>query len=135
MSTKSELETRLNKSQLQIIVNAWRMLEFDSFFMVSTCLEPFVNSEVCDELSFLTSVKYQIKHLIDKKMKIPCLSIGSDELGVRLGEVFRCKSCGEMHNVLYADETFPDGLKSSKLLAYYKCGGKEYICGVNGLSI
>lgn len=64
MTTKSALETELTKSQLQIIVNTWRMLEFDSFFMIFTCLEPFVNVSVSDELSFLVSVKYQIKHYL-----------------------------------------------------------------------
>ena len=122
MATKSALEISLNKSQLQIIVNAWRILEFDSFFMVSTCLEPFVNFEVCDELSFLTSVKYQLKHLSHKNEEIPFLSVGCDELCEPLGKVFKCKVCGETHNVLYGDEQFPDGTKkSSKLLAYYKC--------------
>ena len=126
MTTKSAHETELTKSQLQVIVNAWRMLDFESFFMVSVTLEPFVDDSVSDELSFLTSVKYQIKHLIDKKDEIPFLSIESDKSRDQLGEVFRCKSCGEIHIVLYSDEILSDG---TKLLAYYECDGKKYMCG------
>lgn len=135
MSTKTALETELTKSQFQVIVNAWRMLDFESFFMVSVTLEPFVVDSVSDELSFLTSVKYQLKHLIDNK-EIPLLSIGSNELGEPLGEVLLCKLCGETHSVLYANKIMEDGARiKSKLLAYYKCGGKEYICGFNGFTI
>ena len=62
-------------------------------------------------------------------------SIGNNELKKKeaLGDTVTCNRCGESHPVEYGDEVLPDGTrKPSKLLAFYKCGEKSYLAGVNG---
>ena len=63
------------------------------------------------------------------------LAIGNDELNEmpRLGITVKCWKCGKMHRVLYGDEIMKDGIKKpSRLLAFFKCHGKLYFCGING---
>jgi hypothetical protein len=64
------------------------------------------------------------------------LAIGSNELGPVVGEYYQCERCGRRHKIKYADRIMPDGTKEeSKLLGYYKCGRKAYVCAINGRSI
>ena len=63
------------------------------------------------------------------------IAIGKDELEKlpELGITVKCYMCGKWHKVKYADEVLKDGTKvPSKLLAFFKCGGKEYLCGISG---
>jgi len=65
-------------------------------------------------------------------------SIGNDELEGKpeIGKTVKCKHCGKWHGVRYGDEVLENGTKvSSKLLAFYKCGDKTYLCGINGKEI
>jgi hypothetical protein len=64
-------------------------------------------------------------------------AIGNDELARKplLGKTVKCKLCGKRHKVEYGT-TIKDGVKvESKLLAFYSCGKKSYVCGVNGKMI
>ena len=68
--------------------------------------------------------------------KMPYLAIGNNELGEVIGKTITCPICGKLHPVEYGDEIRPDGTKvPSKLLAFFRCGGKVYLAGVNGRSI
>lgn len=68
------------------------------------------------------------------------LAIGPDELGKPIGGAIKCPQCGEQHEVVYADKVAknPDGTERrepSKLLAFYRCGGNAYLCGINGRAL
>lgn len=60
---KCNIEIDLNPSQIQVIVNAWRTVDFETFFMISVTLWPFIPAGAQDEMNFLVSVGYQKKHL------------------------------------------------------------------------
>ena len=65
-------------------------------------------------------------------------AIGNDELekAPRLGDFILCKQCGERHKVEYGDKVLEDGTKEpSKSLAFYECGKKLYLAGINGKDI
>ncbi len=65
-------------------------------------------------------------------------AIGNNELDEKepLGDFILCDKCGERHIITYGDEVMPDGTKKpSKLLAFYDCGGKSYLAGINGRRI
>lgn len=62
-------------------------------------------------------------------------AIGNEELekAEPLGDSILCDKCGQQHMIEYADEVLPDRTKrKSKLLAFYKCGDKSYLAGING---
>ena len=68
------------------------------------------------------------------------LTIGSDELGDEIEEV-TCPHCGEVHPIEYGtsrtlqyDGTWSEP-KPSKMLGYYKCGGKTYLASIEGRAI
>ena len=66
------------------------------------------------------------------------LAIGNDEIekAPKLGNFILCSICGKRHKVEYGEEVLPDGTKKpSKLLAFYKCGEKNYLAGINGKDI
>lgn len=68
--------------------------------------------------------------------EIPFVAIGNNELGEDIGEFVDCPHCKKQHLVQYGDRIEEDGTKTpSKLLAYYKCGDKAYLCAVNGKSV
>jgi hypothetical protein len=70
-------------------------------------------------------------------MTTPFFAIGNDELEKKnpLGETFKCPHCGLDHPVEFGDEVI-DGVKvPSTLLAFYKCGEKTYLCGINGKAL
>ena len=67
------------------------------------------------------------------------LVIGNDELdrSTPLGNTIQCWICGKRHRVKYGQKKNPDTgeLEDSKLLAFFNCGGKSYLCGINGREI
>lgn len=66
------------------------------------------------------------------------ISFGNDELAAKptLGARITCPHCGELHDIQYGQEKQPDGTwKESKLLAFYVCGDKAYLAGVDGKNI
>jgi hypothetical protein len=72
------------------------------------------------------------------KNSIPFISFGNDELADKpaLGTSITCPHCNQIHDIKYGDEVLPDGTrKPSKLMAFYKCGKKIYLAGIDGKSI
>ena len=61
-------------------------------------------------------------------------AIGNDELkrAPRLGTSIKCDKCGQEHPVEYGKDK--DGIETG-MLAFYKCGDKMYLCGINGKDI
>lgn len=54
----------------------------------------------------------------------------------RIGTEITCPHCGEIHAIRYGDKILKDGTKQpSKLLAFYTCGGKSYLAGIDGKNI
>lgn len=74
-----------------------------------------------------------------RKMKdIPYVAFGNDEIDNSpiLGETITCRICGKEHSVEYGDRINDDGSTTpTKSLAFFKCGDKSYLCGVNGKDI
>jgi len=71
-------------------------------------------------------------------MNIPFTSFGNDELAGKpeLGKTITCPHCGKVHDIVYGEKVLPDGTtEPSKLLAFYTCGEKTYLAGVNGKNI
>lgn len=67
--------------------------------------------------------------------EIPYVAFGNDELdnAPPVTETVKCEICGEQHPVEYGDKILPDGTKEpSKVLGFYKCGGKTYLASVAG---
>lgn len=65
----------------------------------------------------------------------PMLAVGHDELGGPVGEETACWICGGQHPVEYGEKVLDDGTKvPSKLLAFFRCSGKTYLCGIDGRS-
>jgi len=66
------------------------------------------------------------------------LAIGNGELAVApdMPESFICPKCGLTHTVSYGNILHEDGTEMpSKLLGFYKCQGKDYLCSINGKDI
>ena len=66
------------------------------------------------------------------------IAVGNEELNAapELGETIRCLICGEIHEVEYGSLVQPDGTKApTKMLAFFSCGGKSYLCGIDGKDI
>jgi len=62
-------------------------------------------------------------------------TIGNDELDKAepLGDFILCNKCGNRHIIKYGDKVLPDDtLKPSKSLAFYNCGEKLYLAGIDG---
>ena len=65
-------------------------------------------------------------------------AIGNDEIDAAkpLGDFILCKQCGERHRVQYGERVLANGTRvPSKSLAFYKCGGKNYLVGIKGKDI
>lgn len=61
------------------------------------------------------------------------LAVGANELGEKIGNSYLCPRCGEEHPIEYGKQEMPDGTwKETKLLAFYKCGDKSYLAGIDG---
>lgn len=68
--------------------------------------------------------------------KVPFVAIRSDELGIEIGEQVDCPHCGWQHPVQQGQAKQPDGTyKESRLLSFYNCGEKSYLCAVRGHSV
>ena len=68
----------------------------------------------------------------------PHVGFGNDEIDAApaLGDTIRCKLCGGEHPVEFGERVLEDGKRvPSKLLAFFKCGGKDYLCGINGKDV
>ena len=64
------------------------------------------------------------------------LAIGANELHEPLGDTVECHKCGQKHPIEYGEEVLKDGtMKPSKLLAFYKCGDKSYLAGIDGFAL
>ena len=67
------------------------------------------------------------------------LVIGAGELGGPLGDTIQCPHCGRLHAVKYGDRIVRDAdgteRKEPSLLAFYRCKGAAYLCGINGQTI
>jgi len=71
-------------------------------------------------------------------MSVPFFAIGNDELDKAepLSDFIKCPHCGMEHPVEYGEEVLDNGTKvPSKLIAFYKCGEKSYLCGINSKRI
>ena len=71
-------------------------------------------------------------------MNIPYTSFGNDELVGKpeLGKTITCPHCGKVHDIQYRETLLPDETtKPSKALAFYNCGEKVYLVGVNAKNI
>ena len=69
-----------------------------------------------------------------KKKTMPFVAVGSDELddAPNVGETVKCWMCGADHPVEYGHEKHGDTLIPSNMLAFFKCGGTPYLCGIGG---
>ena len=66
------------------------------------------------------------------------ISFGNDELNEapELGITIDCPHCGKVHEIQYGQEILPDGTyQDSKALAFYTCGEKTYLAGIDGKNI
>ena len=64
------------------------------------------------------------------------LAIGNNELGEKLGEVYKCTKCGGEHKITYGTKTLADGTTAeTRVLSFYKCGDKTYLAGIQGRSL
>ena len=52
-----------------------------------------------------------------------------------LGDTVQCKICPERHKVKFGQKRIAKGNWVESDLAFYKCGGKAYLCGVSGKEI
>ena len=75
-------------------------------------------------------------HSMTEDQRVPYVAIGNDELGSPIGETVTCPHCAGMHPVKYGDQVLPDGRREpSRLLGFYDCGGKTWLCAVDGRSV
>ena len=64
-------------------------------------------------------------------------AIGSDELKAckPLGDFILCP-CGKRHRIEYGEQILSDGSRiPCRTLAFYKCGDKTYLAGINGKDV
>lgn len=53
-----------------------------------------------------------------------------------LGKFITCPKCGETHEIQYGKELLPDGSYiESNILAFYVCGNKTFLAGIDGKCI
>ena len=64
--------------------------------------------------------------------EIPFIAVGTDELTEDLGDSIHCPHCGEQHPIEYGKQQVGDEWVESKTLAFYSCGDKSYLAGING---
>lgn len=53
-----------------------------------------------------------------------------------LGDFILCPHCQNRHLIKYGNKVLSDGTKEpTKLLAFYRCGDKTYLAGIDGKNI
>ena len=63
------------------------------------------------------------------------LAVGNNELenNGSVGRDILCDKCGEYHEITYGEKVLDDGTKEpSNMLAFYRCGDKTYLAGIDG---
>lgn len=61
------------------------------------------------------------------------LAVGPEDLGEKVGKSIKCPHCGEEHPIKYGTQEMPDGTwRETKMLAFYTCGEKSYLAGIDG---
>lgn len=61
------------------------------------------------------------------------LAVGLNELGKKVGKEITCPNCLKVHPIEYGKKEMPDGTwKETRMLAFYKCGEKSYLAGIDG---
>lgn len=63
------------------------------------------------------------------------LAISNEEIDALrpLGKSVKCWNCGRRHRVQFGKVRQPDGTwKQSNSLAFFRCGGESYLCGIAG---
>ena len=71
--------------------------------------------------------------MLSRKKMEKCIAIGPEELEEPLGKTITCWICGKEHEVKYGDKVLEGGTKEpSKLLAYFNCGERTILCGIDG---
>lgn len=63
------------------------------------------------------------------------LAISNEEIAAMrpLGKTIKCWKCGRRHKVQFGKVLNAAGeWEESNLLAYFKCGGQAYMCGIDG---
>lgn len=66
---------------------------------------------------------------------MPFIAIGNEELdnAPLLGDTIVCPQCGKTHNIQYGKKVLKDGTRvESNMLAFYKCGDKSFLAGIEG---
>jgi len=68
--------------------------------------------------------------------KIPFIMLDQSDLGDPIGETVKCPHCHQDHKVEYGQRRLEDGtLVPSKMCGFFKCGGKSYLCALDGRSV
>jgi hypothetical protein len=64
-------------------------------------------------------------------------AIGNDELekAKPLGDFILCTICGKRHKIEFGKELQDGVWVESKLLAFYICGEKSYLAGIDGKDV
>lgn len=82
------------------------------------------------------SAAHQLAHSCHEvRMNLPYMAIGNQELNALppLGKTLICWRCGKRHRVRFGEQVLEDGSREpSPTLAFMHCGGKTYLCGVQG---
>ena len=68
----------------------------------------------------------------DTEEDIPFLAIGNEELGDPIPDEIVCPHCEGLHTIEYGTQEIDGKHVPSKLLAFYQCGSKSYLAGING---
>jgi len=69
------------------------------------------------------------------KTETPFIAVGNGELDNNgpVGKFITCPHCSQDHDIKYGKEKNAAGeWVESRMLAFYKCGEKSYLAGING---
>lgn len=72
---------------------------------------------------------------MSEPLSVPWVAIGADEMGPPLAGSLKCPRCSKRHRIKSSRGKSSSGAPGSMTLESYRCGGKTYICGINGASI
>ena len=68
-----------------------------------------------------------------RKRTAPYLAVGNEELGGPLGDTVVCPRCRKTHPVEHGTDARTG--QPTTLLAFYRCGDRVYLAGINGRRI